>query len=72
MCIFKAWPGQLGCKHYTEGVLVGGACATAPQTGPAMRQDLNQVFAILGFWFSLVLKRVQRTQARFELEGRRN
>lgn len=31
---------------------MGGACATVPQTGPAMRQDLCQVFAILGFWFS--------------------
>lgn len=32
MCIQKhGRHGQLGCKHYTESVLVGGACATGPQ-----------------------------------------
>lgn len=32
MCIQKhGRRGQLGCKHYTESVLVGGACATEPR-----------------------------------------
>jgi len=58
MCIQKhGRHGQLGCKHYTESVLVGGACATEPRQ--ACPPD-GAASSVCGSWVRGSLRSVHR------------